>query len=132
MLSFVHSLKWEALIRKFTARVGRTNDICLPWTRSSLNTPGILPVYSYSQESNCWSDIFELFIGNGTDIVKIKAPRERWNNKKCRASINKHQGISYNNTGQKISKECYLEESLETDTYIEIMFFMPLKTSRGR
>ena len=63
----------------FTAREGRTNNICLPWTQSSLNTPGILSVYSYSQESNTWGDIFELFFGNGTDIVEIKAPIERWN-----------------------------------------------------
>ena len=42
-----------------------------------MNTPGILPVYSYSQESNTWGDIFELFVGNGADIVEIKAPTER-------------------------------------------------------
>ena len=78
------------LIREFTAREGRTNNICLPWTQSSLNTPGILSVYSYSQESNTWGDIFELFVGNGTDIVEIKAPTERWNSEKCRASTDKH------------------------------------------
>ena len=78
------------LIREFWAREGRTNNICLPWTQSSLNTPGILSVYSYSQESNTWGDIFELFVGNGADIVEIKAPTERWNSEKCRASTDKH------------------------------------------